>query len=304
MVNDFAGTLTNRSAARWLPSVALPGLLFLVTCWIGVQLGQDNALDADHLVVAVGAAVQNIAGWPVAAQALALVALPLTAVAVGLVVQALVGPVRAVSLGQWPRPLRPVARLLTRRRRRRWGELHRERAALAKVHPENDRTTEQQDRIDWLAGRINQIAMAEPGRPTWMGDRVRSLAHVAQHRYQLDLTFGWPRLWLVLPDTARKEIARAQGGFAAAVLVTTWALPYLALGALWWPAALAGMVIAAVGWSRARMAISTLTGLAEAALDMHSRSLAIALGVADSTSTGPVTPDEGRGITEIVRKGR
>jgi hypothetical protein len=303
-LDDFFSELAKQLAGRWLSLLAIPGVLFLATGWIGLQLGQDHALDAERLAEAVRGAAVETADWPLGTQVFALLGLLLAAVTVGLVVQALVGPVRAVLLGRWPPGLRRLGKLLTRRRRARWNELYRERAALEKVHPLHDRTTEQQQRMDQLADRINQIAMAEPARPTWMGDRIHALAKVAADRHGLDLTFGWPRIWLVLPDAARAEINAAQAGFATAVFTLTWALPYLALGAVWWPAALAGVLIAAVGRSRARAKITAQTELLEAALDVHGRDLAIILGVADPTSTGPLSPDEGRHITDITRKGR
>ncbi|MGH4017458.1 MAG: hypothetical protein ACRDSL_26755 [Pseudonocardiaceae bacterium] len=303
-MNDFFGELAKQLAGRWLTLLAIPGMLFLAAGWAGLQLGHAHALDTSRLANAVRNATTEIANWPGATQALALVGFLLAAVTLGLIVQALVGPVRAVSLGQWPGPLGRLGKVLARRRRHRWNELYRERTALEKVHPRQDRTTDQQQRIDQLAGRANQIAMAEPDRPTWMGDRIHALSHVAISRYGLDLTFGWPRLWLVLPDAARAEINTAQAGFATAIFTTTWSLPYLALGTLWWPAALAGVVIAAAGWSRARSQITTLTELVESAVDVHGRDLAIIFGVADPTSTGPLTPDEGHDITDIARKGR
>jgi hypothetical protein len=44
--------------------------------------------------------------------------------------------------------------------------------------------------------------------------------------------------------------------------------------------------------------------MTEAAIDLHGRTLATALGVGDADATGPLTPDEGREITALVRKGR
>lgn len=137
-----------------------------------------------------------------------------------------------------------------------------------------------------------------------MGDRVHALSQVIVNRYGLDLTFCWSRLWLVLPESAHTEINVAQSGFATALFVTTWSVPYLLLGVLWWPALLIGVVIAAVGWSRARVKMGILTDLTEATLDVYGRSLATALGVADPATTGPLTPDEGERITVIARKGR
>jgi len=304
-MSDFFGELSGQLARRWMSLLLIPGALFLAAGYAGLHLRQDHALDANRLVAAVGDTAANVADWPGAAQAVVVVGVLLAAVAVGLVVQALIGPIRALCLGQWTsRVLERLADSQIRRRQNRWKELYRERATLEMVHPSHDRTTEQQRRIDRVAGRTNQIAMAEPGSPTWMGDRIHALAQVAINRYGLDLTFGWSRLWLVLPGSVRAEINTAQGGFAAAVLIIAWSLPWFALSLLWWPAALAGVVIAAAGRSRARAKITSLTEQAEAALDIHGRSLATTLGVAAATCTGPLTREEGERITDIARKGR
>lgn len=303
-MNDFFGELSKQLARRWLTLLVVPGLLFLAAGWTGLQLGHAHALDTQRLADAVRTTTTRLASWPASALVLAAVGLPLAAMAVGLVVQALVGPVRAISLGQWPGPLRRLGNALTRRRRNRWVELYQERAALEKVHPDQDRTTEQQQRINQVSARAHRIAMAEPARPTWMGDRVHALNQVAISRYGLDLTFGWPRLWLVLPEAIRAEINNSLAGFAVAMFTIAWSLPYLALGALWWPAALAGVMIAVAGWSRARSQITSLTELAESAIDVHGRDLAIIFGVADPTSAGPLTAAEGHDITDIARKGR
>lgn len=303
-MRDFFGELAKQLTERWLSLLTVPGVLFLAAGWTGFQLGQTHAFDVRQLAEAVRNAVTEITRWPGIGQALVAVGLLLASAAVGLVVQGLVVPVRALSLGQWAPGLRRLGRSLTTRRRNRWNNLVKKRTALEKEHPRHDRTAEQQQHIDRLAGRINQIAMAEPGRPTWMGDRVHALAQVAIDRYGLDLTFGWPRLWLVLPDDIRAELNTAQGGFATAMFTTAWSLPYLALSLLWWPAALASVAIAAFGLSRARATITTFTEMVEATLDVHGRDLAIALGVADPASTGPLTPDEGQHITDIARKGR
>lgn len=303
-VSDFFGELGKRLGQRWLSLLAIPGMLLLAAAWIAGRLGQRSALDVHRLATAVGEAGAMISGWPFTTQALAVVGVLLVFVTVGFAVQALVGPVRAFCLGNWSGAFRHVERALTARRRVRWKKLVKERAALELLHPEQDRSPDQQRRIDGVANRINHIALAGPGRPTWMGDRIYALEHISVHRYGFDLAFGWPRLWVVLPDAVRAEINAAQGGFAAAVFTITWAVPYLLLGLLWWPAGLAGVAIAVVGWSRARDRLATLTELAESALDVHGRDLAIVLGVATLTSTGPLTPDEGQHITEIVRKGR
>jgi hypothetical protein len=128
---------------------------------------------------------------------------------------------------------------------------------------------------------------------------------IAYHRYGLDLTYGWSRLWLVLPDPARTELTAAHSAFAAAVATGTWALPYLLLTVVWWPAVLVAGGIGLTGWVRARAAVADFTTLTEACLDLHGRSLAAALGVGDLTEgAGPLTISEGERITDLVRKGR
>lgn len=295
----FFGELAKQLAGRWLSLLALPGVLFLAAVWIGSRLGQTHAMDLQRLASASTAS--ELAHRSVTVQVLALIGLALASAVVGVVVQALVVPVRALCLGLWPFGL---GGMLTSRRRNRWHELVRQRTDLERARPVLERSTEEQRRIDRIAGRINAIAMAEPGRPTWMGDRVHALAEITVNRYGLDLAFGWPRLWLVLDDAVRTEISIAQSAFATAMFTATWSVPYLALGVVWWPAAAIGVGIAAAGWARARRGIATLTDLTEATLDLYGRTLAVALGVADESTTGPLTPDEGRTITDIIRKGR
>jgi hypothetical protein len=236
-----------------------------------------------------------VARQPVGMQVVLLTVTLLGAAGVGQLLQGLAGVIRLVWLGTWPRPLR---RWRVRARRRRWLDLVERRRVLASEHPDH------QEDIDRLAERANRIALAEPGRPTWMGDRVHAVEQVALARHGLDLTFGWPRLWLVLPETVRAEITAAEAGFAAAVATGTWSLPYLALGLVWWPAVVVGVAFGVTGWSRARAAIGDLGALSESAVDLHGRTLALALGVGKPDERGVLTSEQGRTITAIVRKGR
>lgn len=58
-----------------------------------------------------------------------------------------------------------------------------------------------------------------------MGDRVAAVEQISVDRYGLDLRFGWPRPWLVLPEHIRAELTTANGQFAAAVTEAGAALP-------------------------------------------------------------------------------
>lgn len=65
-----------------------------------------------------------------------------------------------------------------------------------------------------------------------MGDRIHALETVALNRYGLDLTFAWPRLWLMLPDTTRSEITTANAAFVAAAATSTTG--YSPTARRWW----------------------------------------------------------------------
>jgi hypothetical protein len=303
-MGSFFGELAKKLAERWVGLLALPGLLFVASAWVGVQLGWVHALDLRLLASKAAAIGSALGASSVPAQILAVVGLLLASGGVGLVVQALAGCVRAWWLGQWPPGLRRAGRRRAAARSRRWNELVAARKELQQRHPKTARTPAQQADIDAVANRINRLSMAAPTRPTWMGDRIAAVQQISLDRYGLDLRFGWSRLWLVLPDTVRAELAAANGQFAVTVVTAAWALPYLVLGTLWWPALFIALAIGLTGWTRARTAIAELTDLSEATLDLHGRTLAIALGIAPPDSTGPLDPSEGEEVTRRVRKGR
>ncbi|MEU0162283.1 hypothetical protein ABZ154_26525 [Streptomyces sp. NPDC006261] len=303
-MGGFFQQLAKTLADRWISLLVLPGAFFLGAVWLSVNLSHVDAWNVALLTRRAEDAMAEIADLPSGAQALLVVAVLAAASGVGFVVQALAAVTRRVWLGPWPRPFASVAAERTARRRARWHRLVEERRALEAVSPAT-RTRERQDRIDTAAQRITRLAMAEPGRPTWMGDRIHAVESIAYHRYGLDLTYGWSRLWLVLPDTARTDLTAAHSAFAAAVATGTWAVPYLLLTAVWWPAVLVAAGIGLTGWARARAAVADLTTLTEATLDLHGRTLAAALGIGDDTEgAGPLTISEGERITDLVRKGR
>jgi hypothetical protein len=303
-MGNFFSELAKKLAERWVGLLALPGLLFVACAWVGLQLRWTHALDLRLLASKASTLGASLSAASGPAQILAVTALLLAAAGAGLVVQALAGPLRAWWLGQWPTGLRWAARQRTRARTRRWATLVQHRQELQQRYPPRDRTPEQQHDIDAVAHRVNQLSLAKPDRPTWMGDRVAAVEQISVDRYGLDLRFGWPRLWLVLPEHVRAELNTANGQFAASIVAGAWVLPYLVLGTLWWPALLIALVTGVSAWSRARAAIAELTDLSESAVDLYGRALAVALGTAPADSTGPLTPADGEQITRQVRKGR
>ncbi|MFJ9181366.1 hypothetical protein [Streptomyces sp. NPDC102360] len=303
-MGGFFQELAKKLAEQWVALLVVPGALLVVTAWWTVELGQAHALDLRELTGAVSAAGSVMGRQTGGTQVVLIVAVLLAASGAGLAVQSLAGLTRVLWLGQWRGPLGPVGRWRVAHRRARWGRCVERRRSLERAHPRQSRTPDQQLQIDLAADRANQIALAEPGRPTWMGDRVHAVERIALHRYGVDLPFAWPRLWLVLPDTTRAEITATHAAFAGAVAVGTWAWPYLLLGIFWWPAAVVGGGIGVTGWARARSAMTDLAALSESAVDLHGRALAVALGLSEPETVGPLSIAEGEQLTALVRKGR
>lgn len=302
-MTGFFQELAKKLAERWLTLLLVPGALFLATAWVALRLGHGDALNWARLNGEAADATAAFARQPGGTQAALAAAVLLGATATGLAVAALAGVTRDLWLGLWPRSFGFLRRPALARRRARWSTRLAARRALEAAHPRDTRTREQQELIDTAAARLNRLSPVRPGRPTWMGDRMHGVEQISLNRYGLDLSFGWTRLWLLLPDPARAEITAAHNAFAAAVATGTWAWAYLALAVLWWPSALVAVGIGLVGRARGRTAVGELAALSEAALDLHGRLLAIALGLADQES-GPLTVAEGERITAAVRKGR
>lgn len=297
-MTDFFQELAKTLAQRWVGLLLVPGALFVGGAVVGVRLGHAHAVDPSLATQVLTNATTSITGQTHTVQVVVIVGALLASAAVGLVVQATAGLTRALWLGRWP------GAILTARRVQRWErQLHR-RQELEQAQPAATRSASARREIDLVAARMNAVAIARPGRPTWMGDRIHAVEEIAADRYGLDLPFAWPRMWLAMPDAARAEITAANGAFAAAVTVASWTWPTLVLGALWWPAALVAVVIGTTGWVRGRAAITDLTSLVESALDLYGCALAAAVGVETERSTGPLEVHEGEQVTAIVRKGR
>jgi hypothetical protein len=294
-MGKFFEELAKKLAERWVALLFMPGVLFVALAAVGVRLGQRDAVDVTDARRAISDLAAALARQPAGAQIALLTLTLLAAAGTGLFVQALVGVTRQIWLGQWPRIAVPLQDHVVRRRLRTWDSLLAQRRAL---EPQN------LDGVDAIAARMNRISPSRPGRPTWMGDRMHAVDQIALNRSGLDLAFGWPRLWLVLPDAVRAQLNAAESSFAGAAATATWAVPYLILGLAWWPAAVIGAGIGISGWVRGRAAIADLSALSEAAIDLHGRTLATALGVETEKLAGPLTVPEGRQVTALVRKGR
>ncbi|MFD0071371.1 hypothetical protein ACFVIY_02895 [Streptomyces sp. NPDC127166] len=138
---------------------------------------------------------------------------------------------------------------------------------------------------------MTRVALEEPTRPTWSGDRLDAAAVRLERDHGIDLVVTWPHVWLILPEEIRAEITAARQALTRATTLAAWALLYLPLAAWWWPTALITTTLALTAVSRTSTATGTYALLLEASTRLHTRDLVNHLGLDDAdTLTRHLTP--------------
>jgi hypothetical protein len=294
-VTAFLEQLGAKIADRWLANLLLPGFLWLCCAVAAAQLGWSHAVDPH----AVASLARGIAGERTAAQALLLVAGTLGAsAAAGLAAAGLAAVLRRA----WTLPGAVMpARWLRQQRRRRWKAANDIAAGhgsdiLNAVDPAA--ATTWPEFRDAMARR-DAIGLERPERPTWIGDRWLATGTRIRRAYGLDLTVVWPRLWTVLPDALRNDIATAQLAYKESSTTVSWAVFYGGVGLFWGPALIVAAGLAMTGVLQARDATRNLCELVESACDLYGHSLAGQLHV---SCPGPVTPEVGKEINALLRR--
>ncbi|MFE9174533.1 hypothetical protein ACFYNZ_34740 [Streptomyces kebangsaanensis] len=306
-MNPLLATLGDKLTERWLNLLVLPGALFLAATAVGTTLGHRHWHDIDRLRTTLDdlAALPALDRTGTAALLVALVLL--TATAASLAAQFL----GSVIERYWLRFGRdPLSRALTARRTRKWQERD---AKLGEAVGHAHQTgagpngavmipSSSLARIQALTEARDRVALREPARPTWYGDRMQATADRVEAAYGVDLAALWPRLWLILPEPAVRQIQSAHDSFGAAARLAAWAVGYALLACWWWPAVLAALGCAAVARSHARTALDALAGLIEAAVDVHGRELATRVGLISPEAPGRLAHDTGDGMSAVFRK--
>ncbi|MEU1035797.1 hypothetical protein [Streptomyces mirabilis] len=301
-MNPLLATLGGKLAERWLNLLVLPGALFLAATAVGTTLGHRHWHDIDRLRTTLDDLATRPALDRAGTAALLVALVLLAATAASLSAQFLGGAIERY----WLRFGRdPLSRALTARRTRRWLDLDTQyeeaHNGISAPNGQPSAPPDIQARIENLAEARDRVALRKPTRPTWYGDRVQATAERVHTTYGVDLAALWPRLWLILPEPAARQIQSAHDSFAAAARLAAWAVGYALLACWWWPAALVAVCCAAVARSRAHDALDAFAELIEAAVDVHARELAERVGLIDPDSAVLGHGVGGR-MSELFRK--
>ncbi|MFF8883155.1 hypothetical protein [Streptomyces flaveolus] len=295
--------LSKKLAERWVSLLVLPGALYLAVAASSRALGHTHPFDLSRLTDQITTWANHPATGKAGGQVVLLAAVLAGAAAVGLAAQALGSLTERLWLAAdwpaWPPPARQLAAWHTARRRRRWATAartwhqHREGAARAlargrRVDPATRHAAEH---------AMTRIALEEPARPTWSGDRLNAAALRLDRDHGIDLAHIWPHLWLSLPEEIRTEVTAARQSLTRATALAAWALLYLPLTAWWWPAALITLALALTARIRTRAATDTYALLLEATTRVHARDLTDRLGL---DPTGPLAPGTGDALSRCL----
>ncbi|MDP4501672.1 hypothetical protein [Nonomuraea turcica] len=292
-MTGFLAELGKKVAERWVALLVLPGLVFTAVATMAAILGQRHWADAGLLwrkLIELTAAAGGQQQADLVRTAVLLVVLLVASSAVGFVARSLGRPVEYLLAGRWPAVARPLATALIERRRRAWNRL---RQDYHNAEADGDHA-----RLGELAELRNAVALTEPRRPTWTGDRLHAPATRVRKQYGLDLGAAWPRLWLLLPDSAREPLTESRQRFDEATALGGWAALYAAVGVVWWPSAMIGLCAGLVAWRRARAAADVYAELVEATVDVYLDDLLERF----DDETRPVRPGRGKTISERFRK--
>ena len=282
--------LGKKYTERWVALLVLPGLMFVAAVFAATTLG--HSLDLGRLIGTVTRMATSVSQQS-GSLAMAVAIVPVLSAAAGLAAAASAKLVAWLWFEPWS------AALLVNRRISRW------KAASQEFDAARDDTTsasapEYQARLDSLAAKRNAVSLGPPVRPTWMGDRLRSISTRVWSWYRLDLEFAWPRLWLLLSDSEQESIRAAHNRLDLAVALAGWGVLYAMLAIWSWPAALIAVALVAVAHRQSLTAVDTLAHLVEASFDLHATDLARALGF--EVTPGTLSPTVGAEVTAHLRK--
>ncbi|MFE3527066.1 hypothetical protein ACFXOD_36965 [Streptomyces sp. NPDC059161] len=313
-MTTFLAALGTKLADRWITLLILPGLLYVGVTTAATQvLSQGRWNDSALLHERIDEVASSPTAHSPGSILLVTAAVLIVSVGVGLLAECIGRFTEWWWMGAWAPGIVQPAQVLVRWRRRRWTDAaERHRAALRakalhqldpQIPPGGADSSSNPVPVpdtEALNSARNRIALVEPRRPTWMGDRMLAVAIRVRDRYDLDLASAWPRLWLIVPEETRTQLASARTDLASAARLAGWGALYLPLALWWWPAALIAAASVAVAWWLGRYRTDRLADLIEATVDVHGRALAASLGI---ECPGALTPQAGEAITRALRKG-
>ncbi len=267
MLTKFLEQLGGKLAERWAATALTPAFLFWAGGlgawvwrheWRSVESWITGLSTAGKVVLVVG----GFAGLMVSA----------------LAAQKLAARVLRLLEGYWHPSVEWLRQWLVRRQNRKAEKAGRRFQELVRMRDEDGLSFAEENQYLELDRRLRHTpAQAEERMATRLGNILRAAERWPADKYGLDAAVCWPRLWLLLPAEAKKELTEARGGLDAGAVVWLWSVLFLVWTVLAWWAAAAGVVAAVLAHRWMIGAAETYGDLLESAFDVHRTLLYAAL---------------------------
>jgi hypothetical protein len=304
VLTSFWSGLGGKLAERWTAVVLTPAFGF----WLIAALAWVWSTDRDDVrrlgwTSAIDQRLEGLTHASGFVQAMFVVVALLVVVGTGLAARKLALPVLRFLEGYWRLPLLAgVGRKLREHHAKRmekdasrWRALHAK--GIGRLDP--DEVLEFQ-RMDMRLLRVPR----DPKRilPTRLGNILRVAESRPGDRYGLDAVTCWPRLWLLLPENTRTQIATARERLDIGAEVWLYSLVTVALTPVAWWALPLGVASALVTNRVMLLQAAQFGDLVQATFDVHRGLLYNAL-----RWPLPANPkderDSGQAMTKYLRRG-
>ena len=258
MYSKFLEGMTGKVAEQWVTNLLTPAFVF----WLGGLSAYIYRFTWHPLKTSV---LQQPQSFQVGFLIIGLIGIATSAV----IVQKGDRLMLRFLEGYWPCWLKALRRFRTQQYLKQW---HKKLDRWSKLHGkgEDALTAEELNeyvQLDWLL--VHSPSKPNQFMPTRLGNLLRASEYRSKERYGLDAIICWPRLWLLIPDSTRKELQEARAALNTTVRTCLWSLLFLVWTPLAWWAPLLALPAA---WISYRMALNTATvyvDLLEATFDIH-----------------------------------
>ncbi len=161
----------------------------------------------------------------------------LVVAASGFVAQQFEFTVLRLMEGYWPSWCHLLAKRLLRRQK---GRLRAVDKQLQDFNRQGLASLTLEERQVYIQKDLQLLEFPETGRllPTRLGNILRAAEDRCAVKYGLDAIICWPRLWLLLPDSAKTELSATRNALNMTALLWIWSLLFLLWAPIfkvWWP---------------------------------------------------------------------
>lgn len=293
MLDKFWESLGEDLAGEWLKHLFGPAFLF----WVGGM----GAYLLHHPWMDVWNRLNNLE--PLQQAVLLLLAL-LGLIGSSHLVQRLRFSFLRMLEGYWPWPFSWVAEGLTRFRAWHFSRIETRLNTWKTLESKGALTLSCKRRMAELEMRLH-YAPADPQemQPTILGNILRSAETAPAHKYGLDAFACWPRLWLLLPESARKDLATARQSLMQFTELWTWGMLFL-IWTFWSPwAFVVSITWMGLAYSFSQQAAMTYADLIEATFDLYRWGLYETIHWSPPEQSGANEVACGQQLTEFLWRG-